>query len=35
MDNNISTTTIDPLVARLTAARIGIQHIGQPILFTL
>ncbi|CAF1181713.1 unnamed protein product [Rotaria sordida] len=35
MDNNISTTTIDPVVARLTAARIGIQHIGQPILFTL
>ncbi|CAF5100237.1 unnamed protein product [Rotaria sp. Silwood1] len=35
MNNNISTTTIDPAVARLNAARIGIQHIGQPILLTL
>ncbi|CAF1557873.1 unnamed protein product [Adineta steineri] len=35
MTNNISTTTIDPAVARLNAARIGIQHIGQPILLTL
>ncbi|CAF1196627.1 unnamed protein product [Adineta steineri] len=35
MSNNISTTTIDPAVARLNAARIGIQHIGQPILLTL
>ncbi|CAF3815536.1 unnamed protein product [Rotaria sp. Silwood1] len=35
MNNNISTTTIDPAAARLNAARIGIQHIGQPILLTL
>lgn len=35
MDNNTSTTTIDPAVASLNAARIGIQHIGQPILLIL
>ncbi|CAF1056619.1 unnamed protein product [Adineta steineri] len=35
MSNNISTTTIDPAVARLNAVRIEIQHIGQPILLTL
>lgn len=32
MDSNISSTTIDPAVVRLNVARIGIQHIGQPIL---
>ena len=33
-NNNISTTTIDPAVAKLQAARAGIQFVGQPILFT-
>lgn len=34
-NNNLSTTTIDPAVAKLYAARTGIQFIGQPILFIL
>ena len=34
MNGDISTTTIDPAVARLYTARTGIQHIGQPILLT-
>jgi hypothetical protein len=34
MDHNISTTTLDPAVSILNTARIGIQHIGQPILLT-
>ncbi|CAF1378338.1 unnamed protein product [Rotaria sordida] len=33
--NNISTTTINPDVARLNAARIGVQYIGQPLLFAI
>ena len=33
-NDSISTTTIDPAVAKLQAARTGIQFIGQPILFT-
>ena len=35
MNSSLSTSTIDPAVVRLNAARVGIQHIGQPILLTL
>jgi hypothetical protein len=31
--SDISTTTIDPVVAPLNAARTGVQYIGQPLLF--